>query len=200
MNNLPKIKRQQLILVGIFTVGMIAALLLFVGDAQRAELKKTRGKTESIRTRLTTADAMVRSESKVSQDLTNAVKELSAREALLAPERDTYAWMLQSLGEFMAAHKGAGVTAAGISQPEVNDATLIPKFPYKAATFHVKSSGYFHDFGKFIADLETQFPYVRVQNIDIARAGNGTGADAEKLNLAFDVVMLMQPSTSIENR
>jgi len=200
MNNLPKAKRDQLILVCIFTVGIIAALVLFVGDAQRSELKKTEGKTESMRSKLKQADALVRSEGKISEDLTNVMKELSSREVTLPPDHDTYAWMLQTLGEFMVSHKNAGISAAGISQPDMTETSLIPKFPYKSATFHVKGNGYFHDFGKFIADIETQFPYVRVQNVDIGRLPSGATGDADKLSVAFDIVMLMQPSTSIENR
>jgi hypothetical protein len=133
--------------------------------------------------------------------LQKAVKDLSAREALLAPDHDSYAWLLQNLAQFLAAHRGAGVTPSGISQPEITESTMIPKFAYKTATFHVKSNGYFHDVGRFIADLETDFPYVRVQNIELARVQSGAPAgDMEKLAVTFDMVMLMQPSTPIESR
>jgi Tfp pilus assembly protein PilO len=200
MNNLPKAKRDQLILVAVMTAAIIGALIFFVAESQRAELRRTALKTETVRAKLNQADKLSREEGQLLTRLQAVVKDLGGREALLAPERDTYAWFLQSLAQFLSIHRGAGVTAAGISQPEVGDAVLLPKFPYKSATFHVKSNGHFHDFGRFVADLETQFPYVRVQSVELTHAPAGPSTDPEKLNLTFDIVMLMQPSTPIENR
>lgn len=201
MNNLPKAKRDHLILVAIATVGIISALILFVGDSQSAELKRTQLKTENIRSKLGQADKLSREEPQIQQRLQKASKDLAEREAMLAPERDTYAWFLQNLAQFISVHRGAGVTPAGISQPEIGDATLLPKFSYKTATFHVKANGYFHDVGRFIADLETQFPYARVQNVEMLRGSSGgPNSDPEKLASTFDIVMLMQPATPIENR
>jgi Tfp pilus assembly protein PilO len=201
MNNLPKAKRDQLILVGIATLGVIAALIFFLADAQRAELKRTQIKTETIRGKLGTADKLSREEPQLQQRLQTVTKELAAREVNLAPDHDTYAWVLQNLAQFLSTHRGAGVTPAGISQPDITEATLVPKFSYKSSTFHVKANGHFHDFGRFVADLETEFPYVRVQNLDLNRGVAGaTPADAEKLTITFDMVMLMQPPTPIENR
>lgn len=201
MSNLPKAKRDQLILVAIAAIAIASALIVFLGEAQRGELKRTSLKTESIRGKLSQADKLSREEPEIQQRLQKVSKELAAREVLLAPERDTYAWLLQSLAQFLSLHRGAGVTPAGISQPEIGEATLIPKFSYKTATFHVKANGFFHDVGRFIADLESQFPYVRVQNVDLQRgSGGGPNADPEKLFATFDIVMLMQPSTQIENR
>lgn len=200
MNNLPKAKRDQLILVAIFTTAIVAALILFVSDGQRSELKRTQLKTENMRMKLNQADKLCREEPEIQQRMADLTKELTEREGQLAPDHDTYAWLLQSLAQFLSIHRGAGVTGSGISQPDIGEATMIPSFSYKSATFHVKSIGYFHDIGRFIADLETQFPYVRVQNIEMTRASVGPGADPEKLSSSFDVVMLIQPSTPIENR
>lgn len=200
MNNLPKAKRDQLILISVFTAGIIAALIFFVMDSQRVQLKQTAVKTETMRTKLTLADKLSREEPQLTERLQSTVKSLGTREALLAPERDTYAWLLQNMAQFLSTHRGAGITPAGISQPDVTEAMLLPKFNYKAATFHVKANGFFHDFGRFVADLETEFPYVRVQNVDMVRVNGGALNDPEKLNISFDMVMLMQPSTPIENR
>ena len=201
MSNLPKTKRDHLILVAIATLAIVAALILFVGEGQRADLKRTQLKTENIRTKLNQADKLSREEPQLQERLQKVSKELSAREAGLAPERDTYAWLLQSLGQFLSLHRGAGITPAGISQPEIGEATLLPKFVYKTATFHIKANGYFHDVGRFIADLELQFPYVRVQNVEMQHGlGGGPNPDPEKLYSTFDIVMLMQPSTPVETR
>jgi Tfp pilus assembly protein PilO len=200
MNNLPKAKRDQLILITIFTIAIVAALILFVGDSQSSELKRTQLKTESTRTKLSAADKLCREEPQLQQRLQDLTKELTAREAQLAPDHDTYAWLLQSLAQFLSTHRGAGITGSGVSQPEIGEANMIPKFSYKTATFHVKANGYFHDLGRFVADIESQFPYVRVQNIEMTRGSAGPNNDPEKLSSSFDIVMLMQPATPIESR
>lgn len=202
MNNLPKAKRDQLILVTVAALMAISGLFFFVVDAQRAELKRNQARTETVRAKLLQADNLSRMEPDIQARLEKLTKDLGAREVLLAPNRDTYAWLLQTLTQFLSVHRGAGVTPSGISQPEVTDSKVIPKFAYKSATFHIKSNGYFLDVGRFIADLETEFPYMSVQNIELSR-GTGApqpGADVEKLNVSFDLVMLMQPSTPIESR
>src|SRR4051794_11185262 len=135
MNNLPKAKRDQLILVGAIALAIAGALVMFVGEAQRDELKHTQTKTQSIYSKLSLADKLTREEPDIQARLQKATNELAQREAALAPERDTYAWLLQSLSQFLSVHRGAGVTPAGISQPDIGEATLIPKFAYKTATF-----------------------------------------------------------------
>src|SRR5689334_8876458 len=102
MNNLPKAKRDHLILVAIATVAIIAALLLFVGEAQRAELKRTHIKTESMFGKLSHADKLAREEPQILERLQKVSADLSAREATLAPEHDTYAWLLQNLSQFLS--------------------------------------------------------------------------------------------------
>ncbi|MDB6059119.1 MAG: hypothetical protein JWO95_2963 [Verrucomicrobiales bacterium] len=200
MNNLPKAKRDQLILIVVVTLAIIGALIFFVVDAQYSELKRTQLKTETMRAKLMQADKLSRTESDLQARLQQVIKDLSAKEAVLAPDHDTYAWLLQNIAQFLSVHRGAGVTPSGISQPDIGETTMIPKFPYKQATFHVKSSGYFHDVGRFVADLENEFPYVRVQNIEMSRVTGAPSADGEKLGVSFDLVMLMQPSTPMENR
>lgn len=200
MNNLPKAKRDQLILVAIATLAVMGALYFFVVDTQRTELKRTQLRTESVRGKLTLADKLSRTEADIQARLQKVSKDLGAREVGLAPDHDTYAWLLQNLAQFLSVHRGAGVTPAGISQPEVGESKLIPKFAYKTATFHVKANGYFHDVGRFISDMETEFPYVCVQNIEMSRGTGAPSADAEKLAVSFDMVMLVKPSTPIENR
>jgi hypothetical protein len=69
----------------------------------------------------------------------------------------------------------------------------LPGFPYKWATFRLEGSGFYHDFGKFFADLENNFPCFRVQNLEIS--GNSAGSvDPEKLTFAFELVVPVKAS------
>src|SRR3954467_1840743 len=134
MNNLPKVKRDQLILVVVITLAVIGALIFFVVDAQYSELKRTHLKTETMRAKLTQADKLSRTESDLQVRLQQVIKDLSARETVLPPDHDTYAWLLQNMAHFLSVQRGAGVPPAGISQPDIGEATMIPKFAYKQAT------------------------------------------------------------------
>ncbi|MGZ5569296.1 MAG: hypothetical protein ACXWKG_19975, partial [Limisphaerales bacterium] len=123
MNNLPKAKRDQLIMVVVGTLAIMGALIFFVVDAQNADLKRTKLKTDTVREKLLRADKLSRTEADLQARVQKVSKELSMREVLLAPDHDTYAWLLQTLTQFLSSHRGAGITPAGISQPDIGEAT-----------------------------------------------------------------------------
>jgi hypothetical protein len=72
---------------------------------------------------------------------------------------------------------------------------IFPKFPYRAAVFNVKGSAYYHDFGKFLADFENAFPYIRVQNIELDSLADSSGSreSSEKLNFKMELLTLVRP-------
>jgi len=113
---------------------------------------------------------------------------LARREAILAPNWDTYAWIVSTIKSFSSSHKGVSID--GYSQPEVSSEGLLPSFPYRWATFHVRGTGFYHEFGSFFADLENTFPYFRIENVVIAPITK-PGAEAETLNFNFDLVTPM---------
>jgi hypothetical protein len=73
----------------------------------------------------------------------------------------------------------------------------LPRFPYKAALFNVRGTAYFHDLGKFLADFENSFPYIRVQNLELEPAASSSATstgDAEKLAFRMEIVTLINPN------
>jgi hypothetical protein len=73
---------------------------------------------------------------------------------------------------------------------------MFPKFPYKAVQFSLRGTAYFHDFGKFLADFENRFPYLRVQNLELEPAATTSAnntEDAEKLSFRLEIVTLVNP-------
>jgi hypothetical protein len=127
----------------------------------------------------------------MSSELAEVSDKLAKREVTLAPDRDTYAWIINTINPFIQARKGVNIYS--YSQPEISDSGLIPSFPYRWATFHLKGTGYYQDFGKFFADFENSFPYFRIQNLEIL-GNNGPGTEAEKLSFSFDVVAPVVPT------
>jgi len=85
---------------------------------------------------------------------------------------------------------------------------LLPKFAYSAAAYDVEMRAFYHEFGRFLADFENSFPYMRVQNLvmwPLATASAATGptpdtpeelmnsSDIEQLGIRMRIVVLYKP-------
>jgi hypothetical protein len=185
VNKLSKAQRDQLIGIGMGAL-MLMGLLWYFGVTDRQhELAVTRKKTVEMRQKLHDAEALMRRGDEISGTLQTRSQLLAKREAGLAPDRDAYVWVLDTVNAFIQSRKGVNIDS--YSQPEVSDTGIIPRFPYRWATFHLKGTGYYQDFGKFFADFENAFPYFRIQNLTMS-ANAGPGMEAEKLSVAFDLV------------
>ncbi|HVR37084.1 MAG TPA: hypothetical protein VMS21_14675, partial [Methylomirabilota bacterium] len=55
-------------------------------------------------------------------------------------------------------------------------------------------TGYYHDFGEFLAEFENRFPYVRLQRIHLEPAAVRTAnpEDREKLSFRIEFVALVK--------
>jgi Tfp pilus assembly protein PilO len=185
VNKLSKVQSNQLIGIAAGTVALMGALWYFGVTAMQGELAATRRKSAEMRQKLHDAEALMRRGDEISGTLRSRSELLAKREAGLAPDRDAYAWLINTVNAFIQSRKGVNIDT--YSQPEVSDTGIIPKFPYRWATFHLKGTGYYHDFGKFFADFENAFPYFRIQNLNLS-VNSGPGVEPEKLSVTFDLV------------
>ena len=80
-----------------------------------------------------------------------------------------------------------------IGQPTQSDVDMLPNFPYKQIRFEIIGNGYFHDIGKFIADLENKFPHMRIINLTIDTA-LGAETAGEKLSFRMEIAALVKPN------
>ena len=191
MNKLSKQQQERLGIISFTTVVIIAALWWFGVMAKQAELERTRENTRTVSRTLKDAEVEMSRGSEIAAQLQARSDLLGKRESTLAPDRDAYAWIIGQINPFIQSRKGVNIYS--YSQPEVSDVGIIAGFPYKWATFHLKGTGYYYEFGRFFADLENEFPYFRVQNLAIA-ANSSPGVDAEKLAYTFDLVVPMTSS------
>lgn len=190
MNKLSKEKRDQLILVGFGTIAAVLAIWFLLISSQKRTLLDTRDKTAKAQAKVANAEKALKSGTTIDEDLTAKLRELKSIEETMA-YGDMYSWVITTLNRFTAGHK---VAIPLFSREVVGEVGMIPKFPYKAATFQLKGSAFYHDFGKFLADFENSFPYVRVQNLEFMP---GTaGDDKEKLDVKFEIVTLIKPTGS----
>ncbi|HEY3914832.1 MAG TPA: hypothetical protein VGN61_10135 [Verrucomicrobiae bacterium] len=190
-----KLNKQQQERITAIAVGavMIMGLLWYFGvKAKQDELRRTQDNARNVQKTLRDAETEMGRGSAIATQLQASSDVLAKREAILAPDRDAYAWIIGVINPFIQSRKGVNIYS--YSQPDVSDEGIIPNFPYKWATFHLKGTGYYYEFGKFFADLENQFPYFRVQNVEIT-ANTGPGVEAEKLAYNFDLVVPVTPTS-----
>lgn len=191
MSKISKTQRGQLIGIGVGTLVLMALLWFFGVTAKQEELSKTEKSTAQMRDTLKRAEGTMRQGQEVAEKLEAVTQLLDKKEALLAPDRDAYAWIISTINPFIQARKGVNINH--YSQPDVSELGIIPGFPYKWASFHLEGTGYYHEFGKFFADLENDFPCFRVQNLEVG-ASTTVGSEAEKLHFGFDLVVPVKPS------
>lgn len=192
MNKLPKEKRDKLILVILVTVAGVAGLWFGLIQWQRDHLEVLALRKDKAQEDLLKVEKLIRNADQIEADLAVTGRKLAAAEENMAPG-DVYLWMVQNVRRFKLPYK---VEIPQFSQPEVKEMSLLPKFPYRQATLTVGGTGYFHDFGKFLADLENEFPHFRVQNLDLEPMPTAMGGDREKLSFKMDIVTLIKPGVS----
>jgi hypothetical protein len=205
MNKLPKEKRERFLLVLMGTVGILAALYLLVVSAQRTSLQECADKTDVAREKLEKAQRWLRMNESIHSRLAACRAELETKQADMAPV-DKFKWFYNTLDTFLAQHR---VKLVDISrEPGIGELGVLPKFPYQAASFGVKLTARYHDFGAFLADFENRFPYMRVQNLrlesmsaapaeEALSASERQSQSAETLAITMRVVTLVKPLAAL---
>lgn len=184
MNKLSKTQRDQLLGVILGIVAVMVLLWEFGIAPKQVELDATRQTTVVKQQKLLDAEAKLKRGDLIGEKLRARTDILHKREATLAPDRDGYAWLIEN--SFIQSRKGVNIDF--FSQPEISDNGIIPRFPYRWATFHLKGTGYYYDLGQFFADLEKSFPSYHIQN-PVLSANVGAGLEPEKLSVSFDLVV-----------
>jgi Tfp pilus assembly protein PilO len=193
MKNLPKEKRDRLIFVTLLTLGTVAAIYYFVIKAQRTTLQNLSAQITEHKEKVANAERLIASVPLAKSNLETSRRRLSTIEEGMA-SGDMYSWVIQTVGRFGAERK---VDIPQFSREVTGEIGMFPKFPYKAAIFNVRGHAFYHDLGKFLADFENQFPYARVQNLELEPAAGSAanaGADPEKLSFRLEIVTLINPN------
>ena len=107
---------------------------------------------------------------------------------------DLYSWLINTLREFKAPYKVDIPQFSQIDGPEAMP--MLAGFPYKQATLTISGTALFYDFGTFLADLENQFPYLRVVNLTLEPSPGQVGNDREKLTFRMEIATLIKPAAS----
>jgi Tfp pilus assembly protein PilO len=199
MNKLPKDKRDKLILICIGVVGAIAALYFFVLSDMKDEQATLNTKIFSIKDKIDKSDRLLKRTAELQARMEALKKSLDVRQAQMPRPGEDHVWFLKIMEDRRTKYN---LDISEIRNPEAWEPGELPKFPFKAVSFNVTLIGGYTDFGKFLADFENEFPYMRVQLMsivpDVAQAPPGqaaAGDDAGKLRFNFRVVSLIKTQT-----
>ncbi len=189
MNNLPKGKRDQLILVGIGTLLLVALIVFFLIRPQYEAISETNKNISDSHKQLQSMEDTIKRADAISAQLADLSYTLTQAEGDMA-SGDPAQWIYNTIRNFKERYK---VDIAVNGQLSMGDVDLLPHFPYKQLKVTVGGTAYYHDLGKFISDFENTFPHARITNLTLEPAG-GTGDNSEKLAFRMDIITLVNPS------
>lgn len=188
-------KKQHLFAVVVGTVMVLAGIYFFVISSAKTGLAKIHTEIAEAEKKYADASKLVRSSEAEDEKLARREEQLAAIESAMV-SGDPNLWIRLTYEKFrtQAPYK---VEIPNFPTPSMGDMAMLPEFPYKAATYRVSGSAYYHDLGKFLSDFENFFPYIRVLNLDLspeeAATSSATGDDREKLFFSFEIVVLVKP-------
>jgi len=193
MKNLSKEKRNQLVLVIMGTAGVIAGLWLGLISSQDDSLRALAENKATAQNKLQQIKQTIEMAEAIDCQLDQAGKRLAKIEATMA-SGDLYSWAINTIRQFKLTYKVEIPQFSQIDGPkEVN---MLPGFPYRQVNMTISGTALFYDFGKFVADFENQFPYLRVLNLTLEPASASVASERERLSFKMEVAALVKPTTS----
>jgi len=193
LRRLPRDKRNKLLLVVAGTLIAVIALYFLLIRNQTQNLVRLAHKKADLQTNHRRVLDTIRKAGEIEADLATAKKQLEEAEADIA-SGDLYSWVVNSLRQFKSHYK---VEIPNFNQlSPVVDVNLIPNFPYKQTTLTVAGTAHFHDLGRFLADLENQFPHVRLLNLSLDANAPSASIEPETLSFRMDIVTLAKSNPS----
>ena len=192
LRKLPKEKRNRLVLVALATLITVAGLYFGLICRQKESLAHlTQNKADAAK-KLQVVNDVARRADRIRVELDDAKTTLAAAEGDVAG--DLYAWVVNWLRQFKAPYKIDIPQFSQLGAPM--DVNLLPNFPYKQITLTVAGTAQFHDLGQFLADLENQFPHVRLVNLSLDASAPSTSVQPETLSFKMDIVTLAKVNPS----
>lgn len=189
MKSLPPDKRNKLIMVLLATAALISLVFFLLIQPQKADNRRLAATTLAENKRLQEIITSIKTRADATATMANALQQLNDDEQDVA-SGDLYAWTYDTVRRFKTAYH---VEIPSVGQPVLGEVDLVPNFPYKQLRVSLNGTAYYHDLGKFIADLENKHPHIRVLNV-IAEPATGVSV-GEHLNFRMDIIALTKPNS-----
>lgn len=193
MKSLSKDKRNQLVLVIVATGGVLAGLWFGLIRSQEQTLQQLAQSKRSAEQKLDQVKQAIETADAVEVQLGEASKRVAKIESTMA-SGDLYLWTINTLRQFKPGYRVEIPQFSQIDGPK--DMNLLPAFPYKQANMTISGSALFTDFGRFVADFENQFPYMRVINLSLEPNPSTSPPDKERLSFRMEIATLVKNTAS----
>jgi hypothetical protein len=189
MKSLSKDKRNQLVLVVLLTCGVLAGIWFGLIRFQQTKLDQLAQNRAAVEQKLDQVKQAIETADAVETCLTESSQRLAKIEATMA-SGDLYAWTINTIRQFKLGYKIEIPQFSQIDGPK--DMNMLAGFPYKQANMTISGTAFYSDFGKFLADFENQFPYMRVVNLSLEPIPSG--AEKERLAFRMEIATLVKNS------
>lgn len=195
MKKLTTDKRNKLIMVAVGTLALVVGLWFTLIEGQKASIAKLARRNAEEKQKLESALKLLGTKSEIDSRLEKVSTKLRSIEQEMV-KGDMYDWVIQTMKTFKAPYK-EHIEIPNFSREVLGEVQMFPKFPYRAALYNIRGTAYYHDLGRFVADFENRFPFIRVQNLELEPASSSSATateDAEKLAFKFEIVALVSPT------
>jgi len=187
LSKLPKEKRNHLILVVVLTLAVLGGLGFGLVRRQYISLKRLAAEKVGAEKKRQTMQQALKNAGQLEAELARAKDSLATMESDIA-SGDLYSWVITILRGFKAPYRVDLPTFGPIGLR--TDLNLLPNLPYQQAALTVAGRAHFHDFGRFLADFENQFPHIRVLNLDLDL--DTASPEPEMLAFKMEIVTLVK--------
>lgn len=189
MNSLSKEKRNRLVLVVLLTGGVLAGLWFGLIRFQQASLSVLAQSRIAAEQKLEQFKQAIESSDLIEAQLAESQERLGRVESTMA-SGDLYSWTINTLRQFKSGYKVEIPQFSQIDGPK--QMNMLAGFPYRQANMTISGTALYTDLGKFIADFENQFPYMRVLNLSLEPVPALVGSDKEKLAFRMEIAALVK--------
>lgn len=190
---LTKQKQQYLALVALGTIFIIVALYFTVMSNQFGKIAVLDKQISDAAANVDKATKAISKANAIQEEveqLKNVILDIETNN--MPPAGDKYSWFVDTLRKFLVPYQNQ-ISIPFRSREVIGDVGMFPSFPYKAATFSVRGNASFHQYGRFLSDLENKFQYFRVQKIILTPAPPSEGGtQPRKLEFDMDIVTLIK--------
>jgi Tfp pilus assembly protein PilO len=190
---LSKEKRNRLVLVALATLIAIAGLYFGLIQRQNESLASLAQKKAAATKKLQVVLDAIHRADRIKAELDEARNNLATAESDVA-SGDLYSWVINTLRDFKSKHK-VNIPQFSPIGP-TTEVKLLPNFPYKQATLSLGGTAHFHDLGRFLAELENQFPHMRVVNLNLDLNQSPVADEQETVSFKLDIVTLVKANPS----
>ncbi len=186
-------QRQKLLLTFVGALAAIGVIYYTLIRSQLAQLSKEKEATAQYEGKVAEAERLLKMADTYRREFEETGAKLKAIEDTMAPPNsDLYAWMFKLVKKYQ---EGQKVAVLHVSSELPCEVGVFPQFPYQAIPASIDGQGSYHDIGKFVADFENQFPYFRVQNLELKPLGGAPGAEEKDLlSFKLEIVALIAKS------